>query len=229
VLFLTNDPQSTREEQAARLGSIGIPATAADVMTSPAATARFLASREDLHGRAVLVIGAPALRREFEQAGFELAPSVEVGREGLVVVGSHDQFHYGELLAATRALAAGAQLFAVGRDRVFPTREGPRPATGAILAAVETASGVTATVIGKPEPFVFEIAREALHDREHVAVVGDNLDSDIAGAKRAGLESILVLTGESTEDDLEASAAVQPDLVVASLAELAALEARACG
>ena len=122
--------------------------------------------------------------------------------------------------AATRALANGAQLYAAGRDRVVPTADGPEPATGAILAAVETAAGITATVVGKPEPFMFELAREALPECKRVAVVGDNLASDIAGAKRSGLDAILVLTGTSTEADLR-KADYAPDLVLASLAELA--------
>jgi HAD superfamily hydrolase (TIGR01450 family) len=226
VLFLTNDPQSSRGEHANRLTSIGIPATVADVMTSAAATARFLASHPHLRGRRALVIGSPALHQEIEEAGFHIVPPAKPLQAELVVVGGHQGFDYTELRAATTAIANGAELFATGRDAVFPTRDGPWPATGAILAAVETAAGVTATVIGKPEPFIFEIAREVLHECEHVAVVGDNLASDIAGAKRSGLDAILVLTGTTTQGDLE-QAEVQPDLVLASLAELPEFEQRA--
>jgi HAD superfamily hydrolase (TIGR01450 family) len=220
VLFLTNDPQSSREEHSARLAAIGIPATADDVLTSASATARFLASQRHLQGRSVLVIGSPALHQEIAKAGFGLAPPHEARRAGVVVVGGHERFDYAELRAATTAITNGAALFATGRDAVFPTRDGPAPATGAILAAVETATGVTATVIGKPERFVFEIARQTLRECEHVAVVGDNLASDIAGAKRSGLDAILVLTGAATQEDLE-RAVIQPDFVLSSLAELA--------
>lgn len=219
LLFVTNDPTSSRAEQAARLTAIGIEASAEDVITSAAATARFLAGRADLRGRPVFVVGSPAFELEMAEAGFELVARAEARKAELVVVGGHAGFDFAELCAATRALANGAQLFAAGRDRVIPTRDGPEPATGAVLAAVETAAGVTATVIGKPEPFMFEIAREALAGCVRVAVVGDNLASDIAGAKRAGLDAILVLTGASTEADLDA-AEFQPDLVLASLAEL---------
>jgi HAD superfamily hydrolase (TIGR01450 family) len=223
VLFLTNDPQSSRNELAARLTAIDIPATAADVLTSAAATARFLASQRHLRGHSALVIGSPALRQEIEEAGFHIAPPADARRAELVVVGGHDRFDYAELQAATTAVIHGAELHATGRDPVVPAPDGPRPATGAILAAVETATGVTANVIGKPEPFVFEVARTALSGCENVAVVGDNLASDIAGAKRSGLDGVLVLTGTATEDDLE-QAAIQPDLVLASLAELAEIE-----
>jgi glycerol-1-phosphatase len=223
VLFLTNDPQSSREEQAARLTALGIPATAADVLTSATATARFLASRGDGPDRRVLVLAAPAVREEIASAGFEVVPPSEARRADVVVLGGHDRFDYGELQAATTAIASGAELYATGRDAVVPTRDGPSPGTGAILAAVETATGVTATVVGKPEPFVFELAREMLNDCDRVAVVGDNLSSDIEGAKRSGLDAILVLTGNATRDDLE-RAVVKPDMVLSSLSELSEIE-----
>lgn len=219
MLFLTNDPTSSRDELAARLEAIGIPATAADVLTSAAATARFLASREHFRDRRVLVVGAPALHREIADVGFDLVAHADARRAEIVVVGGHEGFDYAELRAATTAIAHGAALFATGRDAVVPTRDGPVPATGAILAAVETGTGVTAVVVGKPEPFVFEIARETLSGCERVAVVGDNLGSDVVGAKRAGLDAILVLTGTATREDLR-DAAVRPDLVLRSLAEL---------
>ena len=221
VLFMTNDPQSSRDEHAARLAAIGIPATAADVMTSAAATARFLATQNHLAGRELLAIGSPALHGELSHAGFRLLPITDARDARAVVVGGHQGFDYGELRAATTAVVNGAELYATGRDVVFPTRDGPWPATGAILAAVETATGVTATVVGKPEPFIFEIALEALSGCEHVAVIGDHLISDIAGAKRAGLDAILVLTGTATEDDL-ARTMIQPDLVLPSIAALSA-------
>jgi glycerol 3-phosphatase-2 len=221
LLFVTNDPSHSRADQAARLGAIGIPASPSDVMTSAAATARFLAGRLDLRGATALVVGSPAFQQEIVDAGFDLVPHAQAREAELVVVGGHEGFDFDELRAATRAVANGAQLFAAGRDRFVPTEDGPEPATGAILAAVETATGVTATVVGKPEPYMFEIAREELSGCERIAVVGDTLASDIAGAKRAGLDAILVLTGSTTAADLENAEPV-PDLVVADLAELAA-------
>jgi 3-hydroxyisobutyrate dehydrogenase/2-hydroxy-3-oxopropionate reductase len=225
LLFLTNDPSRSRAEQAARLNAIGIHARADDVMTSATATAHFLAGQERLRGRAAFVIGSPAFRQELVDAGFVVVTATDTPRADLVVVGGHPGFNFVELRGAIRAVVGGAQLFAAGRDPFVPTPEGPEPATGAILAAVETASGVTATVVGKPEAYMFELARDALADCEHVAVVGDNLASDIAGAKGAGLDAILVLTGAAEEADL-AGAEHQPDLVLASLAELAVAASR---
>jgi hypothetical protein len=120
-------------------------------------------------------------------------------------------------------------IYDVGRDEITAVAwDGPGPPThprfprsaGLGGAAVETATGVPATVIGKPEPYVFLIARDLLRTRPRIAVVGDNLASDIAGAKRAGLDAILVLTGTSTCADV-AGADYPPDLVVDSIADLA--------
>ena len=106
MLFLTNDPTSSRDELAARLDAIGIPATAADVLTSAAATARFLASREHFRDRRVLVVGAPAVQREIADAGFDLVAHADAPRAEIVVVGGHEEFDYAELRAAT-----GAEIF----------------------------------------------------------------------------------------------------------------------
>jgi HAD superfamily hydrolase (TIGR01450 family) len=219
IAFVTNDPQSSREGFATRLSAMGVPTTAEDVVTSAAALARHLASDGGMPGRNIFVVGGPALVAEIEGVGLTVVPVIEASRADVVVVGGHEAFDYAELTAATKAISRGAALYATGRDAVFPTSEGPLPATGALLASIEVAGGVTATVIGKPEPFMFEIARDLLVGCRRVAVVGDHLDSDVGGAKRAGLDAILVLTGATTASEL-ATAAVKPDLVVPSLAAL---------
>jgi HAD superfamily hydrolase (TIGR01450 family) len=140
----------------------------------------------------------------------------------IVVVGGHGGFDYRELKTASQAVRRGARLYACGRDATFPMPDGPWPATGAIVAAVETASGVRATSVGKPEPYIFEIARSLLADCRRVAVVGDNMQSDIAGGKRAGLTTILVLTGTTTRDELQ-SADIEPDLALPDLAAVVRL------
>lgn len=221
VVFATNDPQATRQGQADRLTAMGIPATASDVVTSAHATARYIAARRDLNHRAALVCGPPALREEIARAGIRLLSRAHARQAGLVVVGGHERFGYAELRAAVTAIIAGAPLFATGRDPLVPSDDGPLPATGAVLAAVETAAGVTATVVGKPEPHIFALARRALPANcQRIAVVGDNLASDIAGARRAGLAAILVLTGTATRSDVSRSA-IRPDQTFASLAALA--------
>lgn len=219
TLFLTNDPQHSRAAQAARLSAIGIPATADDVLTASATAAALLAGQERLAGARVLAIGSQALRDEFAAAGFEIVAPDDAETARLVIVGGHDRFDYAELRAATRAVGSGAELFATGRDAFVPTADGREPATGAILAAIETATGATATVTGKPEPHMFAIARDLLADCGRIAVVGDNLATDIAGAKRAGIDAILVLSGATNAAEL-GRADIQPDLVLPTLADL---------
>jgi HAD superfamily hydrolase (TIGR01450 family) len=221
VVFLTNEPARSRATIAERLSAMGIRAWPEEVITSAAATGQLLGSLIDLDKRTAFVIGPPALREEVLVAGFTLLSPEAARQAAVVVVGGHVDFDYQELRAATLALRSGARLYATGRDAVYPGPDGPWPGTGAILAAVETAGGVRATVVGKPEPIVFDIARKALLGCRRIAVVGDNLLSDVLGARRAGLPAILVLTGTTTRADLE-SASVRPDLVLSSLVDLPA-------
>jgi HAD superfamily hydrolase (TIGR01450 family) len=219
VLFVTNEPRRSRNALAERLAEIGIPATAAEVMTSAAVAARVAGSLTGLANRRALVVGPPALHDEIKGAGFQLVASEEAREAEVVVVGGHESFDYRELRAAAAAVRAGAQLFATGRDAVFPAPDGLWPATGAILAAIETAGGVPAVVVGKPERIMFDIACEALAGCARIGVIGDHLTADIEGAKRAGLDAILVLTGATSQADLE-RAPILPGLVLDSLALL---------
>jgi phosphoglycolate/pyridoxal phosphate phosphatase family enzyme len=219
VLFLTNDPRSSRDEYAGKLRSLGVEAESSQVLTSGAATAQWIAAHDGAAGRSAYVIGSPALKREVESAGLRLVEG-EAGREAdMVVVGGHDQFAYEELRIASQAVRGGAAFYATGRDATFPMPDGPWPATGAILAAVETAAGRPAHVVGKPEPEMFAVARDLLGDRGPLAVVGDRLDSDIAGGRRAGLATVLVLTGSTTEGEARA-ASPPPDFLIADLTGL---------
>src|SRR5205807_6052805 len=120
------------------------------------------------------------------------------------------------LRIASQAVRRGAVFYATGRDPAFPMPDGPWPATGAILAAVETAAGRRAHVVGKPEPDMFRVALELLPAGGRYAVIGDRLDSDVAGGRAAGLFTILVLTGSATEEEAR-DASPAPDVVVPDL------------
>ena len=152
-------------------------------------------------------------------ANAQLLSQERASEAEVVVVGGHPGSDYAELRAATVAIRNGARLFATGRDALYPAPDGLRPGAGAIVAAIETAGGVPAVVVGKPEPVVFRLALEALGGCTRVAVVGDHLVADVGGAQRAGLRAILVLTGVTRRDDL-VDAAIRPDLVLESLAAL---------
>ena len=218
VLFLTNDPRGSREQYADRLTAGGVPAAAEQVLTSARAAAQLVADREGAGG-IVLVLGSPALHAEARAIGLQLADPDRPGSARAVLIGGHESFDYGQLAAATLAAHHGARLYATSREPTFPGADGPRPATGAILAAVEAATGQLAVVAGKPEPGMFTAARQLLPACQRLVMVGDRLDTDIAGAQRAGIPAVLVLTGSTSPEDLT-GAAVHPDLVLASLADL---------
>jgi glycerol 3-phosphatase-2 len=218
LVFLTNDPRGSRAEYACRLRELGVDVEERDIVTSGSALATFLGELEG-PGTKAFVIGSAALKRELAAAGLELVDGEAARDAELVAVGGHAGFDYAELRIATQALRGGARLYAAGRDATFPMPDGPWPGTGAVVAAVEVAGGRTAISVGKPEPFIFEIARSLLAECTRVAIVGDNLASDIAGGERAGLTTILVLTGTSSRADLE-SAEVEPDVVLDDLAAL---------
>src|SRR6266581_1578484 len=177
------------------------------------------ATFEETRGRSAFVIVTPALKAEVRGAGLVVIEGEEGAQADFVVVGGHDGFTYDELRIATHALRRGAAFYATGRDATFPMPDGPWPAAGAILAAVETAAGRPARVIGKPEPEMFLVAREMLGEARRTVVVGDRLDSDIAGGHRAGLATVLVLTGSTTEAEA-ASASPAPDFVIPDLQSL---------
>jgi HAD superfamily hydrolase (TIGR01450 family) len=218
VVFMTNDPRGSRSDYAARLRGLGIPAYEHQVVTAGSTLASVLRQREAA-GATAFVIGSPSLKEELEGAGLELLPG-EAGRDAeIIAVGGHDAFDYHELRIAIQAVRRGGRLYAAGRDATFPMPDGPWPGTGSIVAAVEVGGGTTAIAVGKPEPEMFDVARSLLAGCRRIAIVGDNLDADIAGGDRAGLTTILVLTGTSKPDDVAGGSAV-PDVVLPDLAAL---------
>lgn len=218
IVFVTNNSVKQPAEYASRLREAGIEVRDERVLTGGVATARLAAERIGPGGTA-FVIGAPGFKESVAAAGLELLDGEAAQSADAVVVSAHREFDYAELLAATRALQAGASLFGTSRDPTLPMPGGAWPGTGATLAAVETASGKRAETGGKPEPHLFEQARALMPRAERVAIVGDRISSDIEGGRRAGLETILVLSGATSREEAEA-ASPRPDHVVESLADL---------
>lgn len=218
IVFITNNPGKPAAEYARRLSEAGVEVGAERIVTAGEATAALAAERGGA-GATAFVIGAPAFHETVAAAGLELLEG-EAGRGAdVVIVSGHRSFDYEELLTATLALQRGAALFATSHDPTLPMPGGPWPGTGAVLAAVETASGATAEVGGKPEPYLFELARERIAAAERVAMVGDRVSSDIEGGRRAGLATILVLSGATSREQAE-DAVPAPDRVIEDLASL---------
>lgn len=206
VRFATNNSSATREEYVARLAGHGIESTVEEIVTSSSATV------EHLHVhlpevRKVLAIGARGLLDELRAGGLDAtwtpdaAPADWNGgplpeRYDAVVSGLDRQIDYRRLGIAAAAIREGALFIATNADLRFPTPEGFMPGAGAIVAALAATSGVEPLIIGKPQPAMFRAILE--HDGVDpgdALVIGDNPDADLIAARRAGIESILVLTG----------------------------------
>lgn len=220
LVFVTNNPGKHPAAYAERLGEMGVVVSAEQIVTAGMVVAR-LAGEAAGDGGSAFVIGAKALKEMVAASGARVLEGEEGREAGAVVVSGHRGFDYGELLTAKRALDRGAALFATSHDPTMPFPGGEVPGTGAVLAAVETASGRRAEIAGKPERHLFEMAREALGECESVAMAGDRLSSDITGGARAGLETILVLSGTTTREEA-AAASPAPDFVLESLSGLLA-------
>ena len=200
VAFATNDPRSATEDFVTRLWGLGVKASVADVVTVGGAVQHLLA--ETRTGRTAFVIGTPSLRKHVADAGLKLMNGTDLAsRAEVVVVGGTEELVYEDLRLATLAVRRGADFLATARDPTYPQPDGLWPGTGAILAAVEVASGRGATIVGKPEPQLMLTALDRLGEGRTLAV-GDRIDTDIAAARAAGLDSALVLSGGADRAEL---------------------------
>jgi glycerol 3-phosphatase-2 len=218
IVFVTNNPARAPEVYVERLRAAGIAIGDGRVVTAGTATARLAAEQLGGPGQ-VFVIGAPGFHDSVRETGLELLVGEAARGADAVLVSGHREFDYEELLTATLALQGGAALFATSRDPTLPMPDGAWPGTGAILAAVETASGKRAEIGGKPERHLFEQARALIPGAKRVAMVGDRIASDIEGGRQAGLETVLVLSGASSRAEAEA-AEPPPDHVLDDLTGL---------
>ena len=222
IAFATNDPRSADEDFVTKLWSIGVRASLDDVVTVGGATQYLLHERHS--GRTAFVIGADSFRRHVAEAGLHVLNGTDLAsRAEVVAVAGTSGIDGDDLRLAMLALRRGADLVATSRDPVYPTAGGLAPGTGAIVAAVECCSAATATIVGKPETGLFETALDRLGEGETL-VVGDRLDSDVAAAAAAGLDSALVLTGGTSAEEAAAAADPRPDFVADSLAGLVLAE-----
>ncbi len=220
VAFVTNDARRSGEEFVRKLWRLGFQASLEEVVTVGGALQHWLAERRDRAGTAV-VIGSAAIWRHVEDAGLRIVNDTDLaGRADVVVVAGHDDFDYKELRQAVQAVSRGAGLVAAGRDGTFPMPDGPWPGTGAILAAVEAATGERALSVGKPEAALFQTALDRAGDGGSALVVGDRLDADLAGAEAAGLDAAIVLTGATGRPAAEAAKDPAPVAVADTLADL---------
>jgi HAD superfamily hydrolase (TIGR01450 family) len=192
VQFVTNNASRTPDEIAEHLTGLGVPTAAADIVTSGQAAGALLANRLPTDA-AVLIVGADALAAEVRLVG--LTPVTAASEDPVAVVQGHSpRTGWTQLAEACLAIRGGAMWVACNVDRTLPTERGLLPGNGAMVAALQAATDREPTVAGKPARPLLDTAMERA-GAQRPLVVGDRLDTDIAGARAAELDSLLVLSG----------------------------------
>jgi HAD superfamily hydrolase (TIGR01450 family) len=216
VLFLSNKPIQTRDDYAAKLSRLGVPATPEEIVNSSLVLARHLARLDP--GAPVFVIGEPPMLDEMRAHGFEVRPDAAVR---WVVIAFDRTFTYGKLDVALQAVRRGARLIATNPDRTCPVEGGEIPDCAGMIAAVEAVTGRRVeAIVGKPSPLMLEAALGVLGVVPAEAVmVGDRLETDVVMGKRLGVATVLVLSGVTRPGD-PAIAEVAPDHVLRSIEDL---------
>jgi NagD protein len=216
-LLLTNNSQRTRRDVVAKVARLGIEAEEEHIFTSAMATARFLAGQKP--GGTAFVIGEGGLLTALHENGYAVVDH----EPDYVVVGEGRTFNLELVEAAVRMIAGGAKLIATNLDPNCPTEKGLRPGCGALVALLETATGVKAFSVGKPSPVMMRAARKELGlATDETTMIGDTMETDILGGVQLGLHTVLVLSGGTRREDLSRYA-YRPEFVVDSLADLGEL------
>ncbi|HVL48227.1 MAG TPA: HAD-IIA family hydrolase, partial [Candidatus Thermoplasmatota archaeon] len=219
VYFLTNNSSKSKADYVRRLAEIGIPFSANEVVTSTDMAIEYLRNRRT---KGVFAVGTPGFVEDLERAGISTTSETP----DTVIVAFDTTLTYEKLKRACLLIEGGAHFVATHGDRVCPTREGGIPDAGAIIALIETATQVSPVVLGKPhERMILAKLEEIGAAPERVLHVGDRLSTDIHMGRRAGVETVCVLSGEATREEIELSR-TKPDLIINDLRGLLLLLAR---
>jgi glycerol 3-phosphatase-2 len=217
VAFVTNNSGRTPEAVAVHLTALGIRASAGEVETSALVTAERLAARGVSEA---FVVGEEGILRALRDAGIAVSDT-DADQTQVVVVGWDRQANYEKLRRASILVERGAALVATNADASYPAGDGNWPGAGALLAVIETTTGVRAEVFGKPAaPIMLGALDRAGGGRP--LVIGDRLETDIVAAAGLGWDSLLVLTGISKPGDVAASP-VAPTFIADDLNALFAM------
>jgi 4-nitrophenyl phosphatase len=215
VAFATNNTTRTVSQYVEVLREFGVAVDPEQIVTSGVASGNYLKRKYD-GGSEIFIIGEQALLDTLAAFGFnpgEYAPKA-------VVVGLDRQLTFGRLAVASRFIRSGCEFIGTNPDPTLPTPDGLIPGTGSILAALRTSTGVEPTIIGKPYPELFRIALDRLGTTpEETLVIGDQIETDIAGGIAAGCLTALVLTGVTTAE-VAAASQFNPTFIAANIESL---------
>jgi 4-nitrophenyl phosphatase len=212
-ILATNNSTRTPQEYVDKLARMGVTVSPDEILHSGQATARFLSSAYS-RGTRIHVFGMAALKQALVDEGFVLADD----DVQLVVASMDREVNFEKLKRATILIRRGARFIATNLDPTYPSEEGLTPGTGTMIVALETASETKAQAIGKPEPTMYQLAMDQMGAcPETTAAIGDRVDTDILGGKRAGLITICVLSGSSDRAEAEA---IGTDMIFDDIAHL---------
>jgi HAD superfamily hydrolase (TIGR01450 family) len=214
TFLLTNDSTHTRQEILQNLTKLGFNFQHDEILSSSYLTAQYLTNQ--FGNASFFLVGENGLQRELEAAGHR--PTEE--KPDVVVVGFDRQLTYNKLDHALRVLRQGAKLIGSYGGAVFMSDHGPALSAGPIIKALECGSGKRAVMIGKPSPRMFRLGLRIAEEKPSKTVmVGDQIETDMLGAHRAGLRTILVLTGVENHASISAST-LKPDIVLENVDKL---------
>ncbi|ARC56597.1 putative hydrolase YutF [Frondihabitans sp. 762G35] len=218
VGYITNNASRTADAVAQQLSDFGLTVAGDDVVTSPQAAVRLLATVVE-PGATILVVGGEGLTTVVEAAGFTVTRSAEES-PAAVIQGFAPEVGWKDLAEASFALAEDIPWVATNQDWTIPQERGIAPGNGTLVSAVHTAVGKLPLVAGKPEKAIFDAAVERFGASKPL-FIGDRLDTDIAGAVKAGITSAIVLTGiDRAKQILAAPETSRPDYILGDLREL---------
>lgn len=197
VAFATNNGTRTPEQYVERMQGYGVTIEPWQVVTSSQGVAHMLAQRFPEGGK-VYVIGEVGLERALQAKGFELLSVQGEPNVLSVVMGIDRSISFNKVSEAALLIRSGVPFYATNPDKTFPTPRGEIPGAGAWISVLITATGIEPIYAGKPSPYLLDLARQRLGtEKEETLVVGDRLETDIAGGQAAGCPVALVLSGVS--------------------------------
>lgn len=212
IRFVTNNPCTTREKVKEKLARLNIEANVDEVVTASSATAEYLFKKNITNA---YILGDEHLKSECERYDIihteSCAEAVVVGWDGKVT--------FNEIATVSRLIRNGAYFIATNEDKTFPMRDGPAPATGTIVRAIETASEKRAIIIGKPYAAMFQTAMNGIHKHQKAIMIGDTPTTDILGAHQFGIPAILI-GNESNDFQNVQDILEKPDVTIPNLTEL---------
>jgi 4-nitrophenyl phosphatase len=214
-VLATNNSSKTPEMYQKKLMDFGVEVNPEQIVTSSMAVAELLKKKYP-SGGPVFIVGEEGITSLMQKYGFFHQEEDPLA----IIAGLDRQISYEKLSKATLFIRNGAEFYGTNPDKTYPTDKGLVPGAGAIIAFLETASGVTPIIAGKPYPYLLIVALSQMRSSpSETLVIGDRLETDIAGGKNVNCRTALVLSGVSSQEDLNCSTII-PDMIAMDLAEI---------